>query len=279
MFTTITFPNWRKKAFTMSYDDGVEQDIRLIEIMKKHQVKGTFNISGEFLLQEEYTYPPDAIGRRMGRKLAYETYADSGMEIAIHGFTHPFLDRIPPEMAAYEIVKDREVLESIFGRVIRGMAYPMGTYNDTVVKILESCKIAYARTTVSTGGFALPTDWLRMPATCHHDDPRVMDLANSFINDPNPWSFPRLFYLWGHAYEFDINNNWDRIEDILSVVGGHEDVWYATNMEVYEYVKAWESLEFGVEGHHVYNPSCTDVYFEQDDRRILARAGQLTACR
>ncbi len=279
MTTHMTFPAWRKKAFTMSYDDGVEQDIRLIEIMKKHGVKGTFNLNGRDLLEEEYTYPAGTIHRRMGRKLAYETYADSGMEIALHGFTHPFLDRIPQEMAVYEIMKDREVLESVFGRVIRGMAYPMGTFNDMTVKVLDACKVAYARTTVSTGGFALPTDWLRMPATCHHNDPRVLDLANRFIGEESPWSYPQLFYLWGHAYEFEINDNWDHIDRILSIVGGHDEVWYATNMEIYTYIKAWEALEFSVECRYVFNPTCTDVCFEHDGKRILAVAGQVTECK
>lgn len=276
--TAITYPGWKKKAFTMSYDDGVEQDIRLIEIMKRHEVKGTFNLNGQSLLAESYTYPAGTIHRRMGRRLAYDTYADSGMEIALHAFTHPFLDRIPQEMAVYEVIKDREVLESVFGRVIRGMAYPMGTFSDMTVKVLDACKVAYARTTVSTGGFSLPTDWLRMPATCHHNDGRVLDLAKRFASEQDPWGYPWLFYLWGHAYEFEINNNWDHIERILSIVGERDDVWYATNMEIYRYVKAYEALEFGVECHQVYNPTAIDVYFEHDERKILAKAGEMTVC-
>ncbi len=276
MMTHITFPGWRKKAFTMSYDDGVEQDIRLIELMKQYGVKGTFNINGNSLLEEEYTYPAGTIHRRMGRKLAYETYADSGMEVALHSFTHPFLDRIPQEMAVYEVMKDREVLESVFGRVIRGMAYPMGTFNDMTVKVLDACKVAYARTTVSTGRFDLPTDWLRLPATCHHNDPRVLELAHQFIDETHPWHYAQLFYLWGHAYEFEANNNWEHIEQILSIVGGHDEVWYATNMEIYRYVKAYEALELSVECKRVYNPTAIDVYFEHNGKQILARAGEMT---
>ncbi len=60
----------------MSYDDGVEQDIRLIEIMKNYGVKGTFNINGRDLLEEEQTYPAGTIGRRMGRRLAYDNNFD-----------------------------------------------------------------------------------------------------------------------------------------------------------------------------------------------------------
>ncbi len=278
MMTNLLFPNWRKKAFTMSYDDGVEQDIRLIELMKQYGVKGTFNLNSNCLLEDEYPNPPGAIQRRMGRKMAYEAYADSGMEVALHSHTHPFLDRIPQEMAVYEVIKDRELLESIFDRPIRGMAYPMGPFNDMTVKVLDTCKVAYARTTVSTGSFGIPTDWLRMPATCHHNDPRVLELADQFVNkQPDYWNEPWLFYLWGHAYEFEALGNWDHIEKILSIVGNRPDeVWYATNMEIYRYVKAYEAVEFGVECKCAYNPTSTDVYFVSGGKKLVAKAGALT---
>ena len=41
----MLFPGKKRKVLTLSYDDGVEQDIRLVEIMKKHGLKGTFNIN------------------------------------------------------------------------------------------------------------------------------------------------------------------------------------------------------------------------------------------
>ena len=35
--------NGKKKAVTFSYDDGVTQDCRLVEMMNTYGVKGTFN--------------------------------------------------------------------------------------------------------------------------------------------------------------------------------------------------------------------------------------------
>ena len=34
-----------KKAVTFSYDDGVTQDIRLIELLNKYHLKCTFNLN------------------------------------------------------------------------------------------------------------------------------------------------------------------------------------------------------------------------------------------
>lgn len=264
----LCFPGWKKKAFTMSYDDGVVQDKRLIELMKKNGIKGTFNLNGSVLLNPS--------GRRLGKDEALALYRDDGIEVAVHTYTHPFLDKLTREMASYEVIKDREVLEEMFGGLVRGMAYPMGTFSDMTVEVLRNCGIAYARTTVSTGRFDIPSDWLRMPATCHHDDPRVFELIDQFLGRITGWGGPWLFYLWGHAYEFDDKNNWSHIESILDRVGSHEDIWYATNIEIYDYVEAYRSLTFSVNSSSVYNPTATDVYFQYNGKNVLAPAGTTT---
>lgn len=42
----------KTKAITFSFDDGVEQDIRLIEMFDRYGLKGTFNLnSGSFGMQ------------------------------------------------------------------------------------------------------------------------------------------------------------------------------------------------------------------------------------
>lgn len=266
MMMYMLFPDAKRKALTFSYDDGVEHDARLMEIFNRHGLKGTFNLNGQPLETAEYTWPEGTIHRRMGYKMALETYGGElgkNHEIAIHSYTHPFLDRIPRPIANYEVAKDREVLEKLFDRLIRGCAYPMGTFNDMTVDVLRDNGIAYARTTVSTGNFSIPTDWLRMPATCHHNDARLFDLAETFVGGASgAWDTPWLFYVWGHAYEFDADNNWDRIESFCEKVGGHDDVWYATNMEIYDYVEAYRALHFSVEGKFVHNPSAIPVWFE-----------------
>lgn len=278
MTVYMQFPEGKKKALTFSYDDGVEQDIRLLEILDKHGLKGTFNINGHQLREDEHIYPEGTIQRVMGRKKAVETYTAAirnGHEVAIHGYTHPFLDRVPRSMAAYEVAKDREVLEELFGGVIRGCAYPMGTFNDMTVDVLYNCGIAYARTTVATGGFAVPTDWLRMPATCHHNDDRLFSLAEQFLSEqPNYWVTPWLFYVWGHAYEFDINQNWERIEQFCEKVSGRDDVWYATNIEIYDYVQAYNALQFSAQGDVVKNPSALTVWFASGGKNVKVEPGQ-----
>ncbi len=150
------------------------------------------------------------------------------------------------------------------GQLIQGMAYANGAYDDAVVDVLKKCGILYARTTKNTRAFKINDDWLRLPATCHHNDEQLFDLADAFLLDKKHGYFwanqPKLFYLWGHSYEFDNDNTWDRIETFAAKIGNREDVWYATNGEIVRYVEAYKALEYSVDGCRVYNPTATDVY-------------------
>jgi peptidoglycan/xylan/chitin deacetylase (PgdA/CDA1 family) len=272
----LRFPEGRLRAVTLSYDDGVVQDERFLDIINRYGLKCTFNINGIYVDPEIKNDP----SRRMDREQAMALYCGKrgdGHEIASHGYSHPFLHLMPSDRVAYEIIKDREVIEGMMGGVVRGFAYPYGAYNDEVVDVLKKCGIAYARTTQSTHDFGIPTDWLRMPATCHHNDPKLFELADNFLADSTHHIFkkwPRLFYLWGHTYEFDDRNNWDVIEKFAEKIGNHENVWYATNIEVYDYVEAYRALKFSADGSYVYNPSALTVWFAIEDKEIKVEAGQ-----
>lgn len=268
----MLFPGGRPRALTLSYDDGVSTDVRLISIMKKHGLKGTFNLnaglmSGEGSLRgREYVYrltPAEA-------KRAYQ-----GMEIAVHGYTHPYFEQLPQDRAAYEVVRDREELEKIAGYPVRGMAYPYGTHNEQVRQLLSRVGIAYSRTTASTERFDLPEDFLAWPATCHHSNPRLNDLCQRFLEDSGPYRRPQLFYLWGHSYEFALNDNWNVIERFCETMGGREDVWYAANMEICRYLTAYRQIEASMDGSMLYNPTATDVWLRRQGTALCIPAGRL----
>jgi len=256
--TLMRFPGGRSKALTLSYDDGVIQDIRLIEIMKEHGLKGTFNLnSGQYAPEDKSLRTHK---HRMSLSECRSAYLNSGMEIAAHGLTHPFLEQLPDVLCTQEILDDRKNLERDFECFVRGMAYPWGTYNDRVVSAAKSCGIVYARTTVATERFTIPNDWLRMPTTCHHNHPRLMELAEKFLLG-NQFGQPYLFFLWGHSYEFDGNRNWNVIENFAKTTGNRDDVWYATNIELHDYVTAYNQLVFRADGTKVFNPTGITLHF------------------
>lgn len=266
----MRWPDHKLKAVTLSYDDGVTHDKRLIQIMKKYGLKGTFNINGGNFPQES--------GWRMTAEEALEVYDESVAEVAAHGYKHVSLANVDSAVAVNDVLQDRLALEKLFGRVIKGMAYANGSCDDNVVNILKNCGIEYARTVISTENFEVPTDWLRLNPTCHHNNRKLMELVNAFLTvQPDPLRLykytPKLFYLWGHAYEFDNNNNWEVIEEFAAAIGNREDIWYATNGEIYQYVKAFDSLRWAADGSLVHNPSGVDVCIFCNKQDYLVKSG------
>ena len=273
MSTFYRFPNGLRKALTLSYDDGVEQDIRLMEILDKHGVRCTFNLNSGCWAPEGTVYPAGQIYRRMTASQAAKVYANPNHEVANHCLTHASLTEISPTEIVHEVMADRENHEAMFGGVIRGLAYPYGTYSDQVVEALKNTGVAYARTVVSTNNFAVPTDWLRLHPTCHHNAPNLPQLCDRFLNDGAPFG-SLLFYLWGHTYEFDTDNNWHVIEAFCEKMGGREDIWYATNIEIVDYVNACRAVRTSADGKTLHNPTCIDVWPEVDGKLVCLHAGE-----
>ncbi len=268
MESFFRFPGFKLNACTLSYDDGVKHDIRLIEIMRKYGLKGTFNLNSHYITGE--------YNNKMSADEIKELYGDD-TEIALHGECHLSLSKVTPALAMRDVIADREKLEGAFGRIVRGMAYANGSFDDNVVAMLRDAGVVYARTTRATESFDLPTEWLTLHPTCHHNHPRLFELVDEFFAPQREyfWSKkPRLFYLWGHSYEFNNDNNWELIEEFGKKMAEHDDVWHATNMEIYKYVKAFGELVFSLDISMVENPTATDIYITAKGKDVLVRAGE-----
>jgi hypothetical protein len=118
----------------------------------------------------------------------------------------------------------------------------------------------------------MPEDWLSWKATCHHNK-QLMELAEQFVQ-LSKRQYLYMMYVWGHSYEFDNDNNWELIERFCEFIGHRDEIWYATNIEIVDYMKAFESLRFAVSNEFVYNPSAASVWLIVDDRVIEVPGGQ-----
>ncbi|MDE7167462.1 MAG: polysaccharide deacetylase family protein [Clostridia bacterium] len=256
----MRFPGGKQKAVTFSYDDGVKADLKLLEIFNAYGVKATFNLNN--LLFDCQNWHD-----RMNEEETFAAFSGTAHEVAIHGARHIYMSKVPLPEAINEVVQNRLYLENKFGKIVRGMAYAYNGYNDEIVSALKSLGVTYARTTEPSHSFAIPSDWLRLKPTCHHNDPKFPELLNKFLSGAPADDFkhrePWLFYIWGHSYEFDDNNNWNIIENACAELSKHKkDIWFATNGEIYDYVQAYNSLVFSLDGERVFNPSHTPVFIE-----------------
>lgn len=262
----LRFPDFKTKALTLSYDDGVIYDKTLIGILNRYGIKCTFNLNSG-IKNDPRRIPADEIK---------QVYA--GHEIAVHTLTHPHLENLTKAEMAQEIIEDRKNLEAITGGIVDGMAYPFGLA-DTLgePELAAGCGICYSRTVTATHGFGLPKDFMRWHPTCHHNDLRLSELTDRFLapdDRAHPWRIrPSLFYLWGHSYEFNDAGNWALIEDFCKKTGGNGAVWYATNGEIAHYVKAFRLIEKSADGKTVYNPTAMRLYFIADGREFSLEPG------
>ncbi len=225
------------KFVTLSFDDGVRQDIRFIELLDKYGLKCTFNVNSGYLGQVHDLLTPDfCISHSEVRPDELrEVYKDH--ELAAHSTTHPRLDMLTEKELIVEMAGDCRTLEILSGQHIVGMAYPGGPFytEETIKTILEHTPIRYARSTESTKGFEMPERLMEWQPTCHWEYDDIDDCIDRFeALDSDKDS---LFYLWGHTYEFDIKEgSWERIEKILERLSKLKGVTYATNGEIAEYI-------------------------------------------
>lgn len=255
----MRFPQGKAKAMSFSYDDGVKADKKLVKILDKYGLKGTFNLNNLLFDCENWH-------GRMNEEETYKTFSGGNHEVAIHGARHIFLDKVPLAEAANEILQNRLYLENKFKKIVRGMAYAYNGYNDKIIEMLKTLGVAYSRTTESTHSFDIPQNWLKLNPTCHHSDAALNSLADKFFGSSPENEFkhrePWFFLVWGHSYEFDDNNNWHIIEGLAQRAAKAQDVWYATCGEIYDYCAAYESLVFSLDGERAYNPSAIPVWLE-----------------
>ena len=270
-FDTLIFPGGLKKAFTLSYDDGVVQDKRLLELFDKYKVKGTFNLGyGVLGFKSDGPFCIDKVETSEVKQLY------KNQEVGGHSLYHSDLTSLGGPYMMYEIVEDKAQLEKLIEKPIKMFAYPFGFYNDEVIEVLKKAGYKGARTVESTHRFDLPENPLKWNPTCHHNDEKLMDLLEQFVKERSIKS--QLFYLWGHAYEFDRDNNWDVIENVLAYIDKNRDgIWFASNGEILSYMEAYRMLEYSVDGSMIYNPSAMDVEIETSFKtREILKKGSLT---
>jgi peptidoglycan/xylan/chitin deacetylase (PgdA/CDA1 family) len=260
-FASFLFPGGVSKALVLSMDDGPVQDRRLVELLNRHGIRGTFHLNSGRLGQPGYADADEVAS----------LYA--GHEVSTHTVTHPYLDSLSPDEIVTEVDFDRAVLSRISGGEVRGHAYPFGARNRTVIEVLRRLRIAYARTASSTGRFALPSDPLAWIPSCHHS---VADsLADAFFSLPD--HALSLFFIFGHSWELDAaepTNSWTYMESLLQRLGGRDDIWYGTAIEVADYIRAIRSVQPSLGEDRLHNPSRVDLWFRGARTAVRLPAGE-----
>lgn len=225
----------KTKAVTFSYDDGVTQDIRLIELLNKYGLKCTFNLNSERLARR------GMLTRNDQRISYYRVHPEdvqriyAGHEVAVHTLTHPNLTQLEDAEVIRQVETDRLNLSELVGYEVVGMAYPCGGVNndDRVANIIKNhTGVKYCRTISCTESFEPQSNLYHFnPTAFHLHFDKLMQLGQEFL-ELKPET-PKVFYIWGHSYEMDYeSDHWVKLEEFFKLISNREDIFYGTNKEV-----------------------------------------------
>lgn len=225
----------KMKAVTFSYDDGVTQDIRLIKLFDKYNLRATFNINSRLAGKDDILI-------RKGKQVKHNRIEEKDIkkiyknhEIAVHTLTHPNLTTLKDDEIIQQVEEDRKNLERLSEKKISGMAYPGGgiNWNRHVAQIIKAhTSIRYARTTDITDEFQRQTDLFAFKPNAYHvmNMERLFYIGKKFLEEDE--STEKILYIWGHSYEFDIADTWSDFEQFLKLISGHDNIFYGTNTEI-----------------------------------------------
>lgn len=249
-FIDFTYPEGNTKALVLSYDDGTIQDIELAQLFEKNNLVGTFNLNSKYLGVTR-GWPQqngDTIYQRYVPKdsllIIYKNH-----EIAAHGALHKNFTGISSDEVLEEINTDLEILKSLTNREIISMAYPFGSTNDSVSRLIASTGIKNGRTVDDTYAFDFPKNYMVWHPTCH--DSKVLDFLDPYL-ELNVQQLS-VFYVWGHSWEFGNEERWNNMVKFCESIGKSNDIWSVGHGQLTNYLLAIENVQ--VDEQKITNPS------------------------
>jgi peptidoglycan-N-acetylglucosamine deacetylase len=224
---------------TTSWDDGHVLDLKLAKLLTKHGIKGTFYISP----QNCQFNKADLLSNDNVIELSKD------FEIGAHTMTHLNLKAINADKARAEIEDSKKHLEGIVGKTVVSFCYPCGAYTTLNTDQVKAAGFKLARTTKT---FALK------PKTLPFETPTSVHVYNHFSDIWKILSFVKfnladffslylhwdrlairmfdhamlnggVFHVWGHSWEIDKNNNWEKLDRVLKYIAQRKGVTYCTN--------------------------------------------------
>ena len=262
------YPGGKTKAFNISYDDGVIQDIRIVELLNRYGLKGTFNLNYG-LMKSGFTWQHECgmTVRRLHERDACAIY--QGHEIASHSYSHPYFDNMEEGEILKELGADKFFLERLTGREVAGYATPFYYYSDLMADSVRQCGFAYARISEESNEYSIPQDFYHWRGSKFHWDADLENFVQGFLQTEQELA---LCQLVGHSYDLDVLNLWDKMEHICSSVGNAPDVWPATHIELVRYLTAMNQIQ--VTDGQICNGSNTVLWLEIDGAVVSLQPGE-----
>ena len=188
----------------LSFDDGDELDLKVIQLLEKYDLKGVFYIPNKSWGYENIN--------------VYKNH-----EVGGHTYNHPQDMKLLDDLGLYaETSAAKNVFEVFSGRQLTKFCFPRGRYDDRVIEAVKKAGFSEARTTKVLHTYSELAD-LRsfIKHTAVHMYPRKeyegddwLLIAKEFIKEGGD----RVVRIWGHAEELNRYQEWDKFEQLLKEI-------------------------------------------------------------
>lgn len=262
------YPDGKKKAFNISYDDGVLQDVRFVKLLNQYGLKGTFNLNSGLMKQEfEWVHECGMTIKRLPESVVYDLYR--GHEVASHTCSHPYMYDLDEQQVLHEMQSDRIRLAELVREDVSGFAVPFTYYSDLIAECAKMAGFAYARCSEKSDCYAIPKDFYWWHGGKFHWDEDLEDYVDGFLKTDEELAICQIV---GHSYDLDVYDMWDRMESILKAVSADPDVWPTTNINLVRYLRQMEKAI--ITSDWIRNDSETDLWFCINGRVTVLHPGE-----
>ena len=205
------------KIVSLSFDDGTIYDKRFIGLLNKYGLRATFNLNSG--LDDFIWYYEDKPIRRLNLEESKDIY--NGHEVASHSLTHPYFSSLDEKRQIQEVEEDILNLEKIFSRKIEGFAFPFIDQTEANIQVVKNnIDLKYIRCSIFTEKI-LPKDRYHVGINALYDDKDIYEKLERYKSNILPNS---LFVIAGHSYEFEVKNDWEKIEKLLKYLKENDEL-------------------------------------------------------
>lgn len=262
------YPNGAEKAFVISYDDGIEQDVRFVDLLNAYGLKGTFNLNSQ-LCREEFVWKHDCgmYIKRLSAQTVSRLY--NGHEVASHTLTHPYLQQLSEEEIFFQMSRDKEELQRICDCEVCGFAVPFDYIDERVAICAQKCGFEYVRLPTESRLFNTDYDFFHWKPTIFHLQRDLEGCFNQFENTSQELA---LFQLVGHSYDLDVENAWKTVENLFARVADNSHMVSLKTIEAVRYITAMR--KFSVKNNVLTNESDLELWFDVNGDKISLKPNE-----
>ena len=215
------------------WDDGVLNDIRLTELLRKYNAKATFNLNparhkAKSRITDQWNFNGYITGR-----LAWNEIKDvyDGFEVASHTMYHCNAGEVDDKVFLTQAVGAKVILEDMFQKPCKGFAWPCGYYTPETMKLLREAGFLYGRTCVNVDNVLLCEDTMALHSNCHALNKNFWDIFEKAKESG-------VFYFWGHSYELMDNAQlWSEFEEKIKRLSEDPNVEWINVVDIVDLCK------------------------------------------